>query len=126
MEALAGSLGRQVPEAMECLRAGLEAGAQFYAFPREHWHRIRSTNGLERFHGEIKRRTRAASAFLRGASPSVRTTHHSGLDLLEWCSLCAEVGKLQLVPRAGDIPPGELEQDLPAAFRRLAPLPKAF
>jgi len=68
MEALAASLGRQVPEAMECLRAGFEAGAQFYAFPREHWHRIRSTNGLERLHGEIKRRTRAVGAFPDRAS----------------------------------------------------------
>jgi putative transposase len=30
---------------------------------KEHWHRIRSTNGLERLHGEIKRRTRAVGAF---------------------------------------------------------------
>ena len=68
MEALAASLGRQVPEAMDCLRAGFEAGAHFYAFPREHWHRIRSTNGLERLHGEIKRRTRAVGAFPDRAS----------------------------------------------------------
>jgi len=36
MDALAASLGRQVPEAIECLRAGFEAATQFYAFPREH------------------------------------------------------------------------------------------
>jgi len=68
LEALAGGLGKQVPEAMECLRAGFEAATQFYAFPREHWHRIRSTNGLERLHGEIKRRTRAVGAFPDRAS----------------------------------------------------------
>jgi transposase-like protein len=39
MEALAASLGRRVPEAIEYLRAGFEAAARFYAFPREHWHR---------------------------------------------------------------------------------------
>ncbi|HTP52515.1 MAG TPA: IS256 family transposase [Anaeromyxobacteraceae bacterium] len=68
VEALAAGLGRQVPEAIECLRAGFEAATQFYAFPREHWHRIRSTNGLERLHGEIKRRTRAVGAFPDRAS----------------------------------------------------------
>ena len=63
MEQLAAGLGRQVPEAMACLENGFEAGTQFYAFPKEHWHRIRSTNGLERLHGEIKRRTNAVGAF---------------------------------------------------------------
>jgi transposase-like protein len=68
VDALAAGLGKQVPEAMECLRAGFEAATQFYAFPREHWHRIRSTNGLERLHGEVKRRTRAVGAFPDRAS----------------------------------------------------------
>ena len=35
----------------------------YFAFPEEHWIRIRSTNGLERLHGEVKRRTRAIGAF---------------------------------------------------------------
>jgi transposase-like protein len=61
-------LGDQVPEAMECLRGGFAAATQFYAFPREHWLRIRSTNGLERLHGEVKRRTRAVGAFPDRAS----------------------------------------------------------
>ncbi len=63
VEALKAGLGRQVPEALACLENGFEAATHFYAFPREHWHRIRSTNGLERLHGEIKRRTRAVGAF---------------------------------------------------------------
>jgi transposase-like protein len=63
MAELAAGLGRQVPESMECLAAGLEAATKFYAFPEAHWHRIRSTNGLERLHGEIKRRTNAVGAF---------------------------------------------------------------
>jgi transposase-like protein len=33
------------------------------AFPMEHWIRIRSTNGLERLNGEIKRRIRSVGAF---------------------------------------------------------------
>jgi putative transposase len=59
----ASGLGRQVPEALRCLEQGFEAATQFYAFPREHWVRIRSTNGLERLHGEIKRRIRSVGAF---------------------------------------------------------------
>jgi putative transposase len=65
---LAAGLGRQLPESMACLEAGFEAATKFYAFPKEHWHRIRSTNGLERLHGEIKRRTRAVGAFPDRAS----------------------------------------------------------
>jgi putative transposase len=68
VEALRASLGKQVPEAMKCLDEGFAAATQFYAFPREHWHRIRSTNGLERLHGEVKRRTRAVGAFPDRAS----------------------------------------------------------
>ncbi len=63
MAELAAGLGRQLPESMACLDAGFEAATKFYAFPKAHWHRIRSTNGLERLHGEIKRRTNAVGAF---------------------------------------------------------------
>ncbi len=65
---LAAGLGRQLPESMACLEAGVEAATKIYAFPKEHWHRIRSTNRLERLHGEIKRRTRALGAFPDRAS----------------------------------------------------------
>jgi putative transposase len=64
MAELAAGLGRQLPESMACL----EAATKFFAFPRAHWHRIRSTNGLERLHGEIKRRTNAVGAFPDRAS----------------------------------------------------------
>jgi transposase-like protein len=63
MAEFAAGLGRQVPESMECLEAGFDAATRFYAFPKAHWRRIRSTNGLERLHGEIKRRTNAVGAF---------------------------------------------------------------
>jgi len=68
MEQLQAGLGKQVPEAMGCLPNGFEAATHFYAFPKEHWHRIHSTNGLERLHGEIKRRTNAVGAFPDRAS----------------------------------------------------------
>lgn len=59
---------RQLPEAMACLTAGFAATTVFYAFPPAHWKRIRTTNGLERLHGEIRRRTKAVGAFPDRAS----------------------------------------------------------
>ena len=35
----------------------------YKAFPRTHWRRIRTTNGLERINKELKRRSRVAGAF---------------------------------------------------------------
>ena len=59
---------KELPEAMEVLRRGFPAATQFYAFPEPHWGRLRTTNGLERLHGEIKRRIRSAGAFPDRAS----------------------------------------------------------
>ena len=52
-----------VEEAVACLVGGFEDATQFYEFPKAHWRRLRSTNGLERLHGEIKRRIRSVGAF---------------------------------------------------------------
>lgn len=60
--------GKELPEAMACLEAGFAAATVFYAFPAAHWKRLRTTNGLERLHGEIKRRTKAVGAFPDRAS----------------------------------------------------------
>jgi putative transposase len=68
LEALKAGLGKQVPEAMECLDDGFAAATQFFAFPKAHWKRLRSTNGLERLHGEVKRRIRSVGAFPDRAS----------------------------------------------------------
>ena len=59
---------KQFPEAVECLERGFADATTYYAFPETHWKRIRTTNGLERLHGEIKRRTRAVGAFPDRAS----------------------------------------------------------
>jgi transposase-like protein len=40
----------------------------FYAFPSEHWPKLRSTNPLERFNREIGRRTDVAGIFPDNAS----------------------------------------------------------
>jgi transposase-like protein len=61
--AFKAGLGAQLPEALKIVEDGFAAATQFYAFPKEHWLRIRSTNGLERLHGEIKRRIRSVGAF---------------------------------------------------------------
>lgn len=68
LDALVAGLGKQVPEAMECLTEGFTAATQFFAFPKAHWKRLRSTNGLERLHGEVKRRIRSVGAFPDRAS----------------------------------------------------------
>jgi len=68
LAALKAGLGVQLPEAIAIVEAGFAAATQYFAFPRAHWLRIRSTNGLERLHGEIKRRIRAIGAFPDRAS----------------------------------------------------------
>jgi putative transposase len=68
LEALKTGLGKQVPEAMECLEVGFAAATVFFSFPKAHWKRLRSTNGLERLHGEVKRRIRSVGAFPDRAS----------------------------------------------------------
>lgn len=59
---------RELPEAMACLERGFAAATVFYSFPAAHWPRLRTTNGLERLHGEIQRRIRAVGAFPDRAS----------------------------------------------------------
>ena len=53
----------QFAEAVTCLEGGFDAATQYFASPEAHWLRVRTNNGLERLHGEIKRRTRAVGAF---------------------------------------------------------------
>lgn len=60
--------GKELPEALRCLREGFPAATVFYGFPAAHWKKIRTTNGLERLHGEVKRRIRAVGAFPDRAS----------------------------------------------------------
>jgi len=68
LRSLVKRFSKQIPEAMACLADGFKDATIFYDFPEPHWQRIRSTNSLERLHGEIKRRTRAIGAFPDRAS----------------------------------------------------------
>lgn len=58
----------QLPEAVACFEAGFAAATTYFAFPPAHWGRLRTTNTVERLHGEIKRRTRSVGAFPDRAS----------------------------------------------------------
>ena len=49
----------------------------YRSFPREHWRRIRTTNGLERINKELKRRTRVVGAF-----PSDQSFMRLGISIL--------------------------------------------
>lgn len=49
----------------------------YKVFPREHWRRIRTTNGLERINKELKRRTRVVGAF-----PSDKSFMRLGVSIL--------------------------------------------
>jgi putative transposase len=68
LEAFKAGLGAQLPEAVACLEKGSAQATVFYDFPSAHWRRLRSTNGLERLHGEVKRRIRSVGAFPDRAS----------------------------------------------------------
>ena len=54
-----------VREAAELVEAAAEETLTYYAFPEEHWRRIRTNNPLERILREIRRRTRVALARFR-------------------------------------------------------------
>ena len=66
---------KELPEAVEVLERGFGAATQFYAFPEAHWPRLRTTNSLERLHGEIKRRIKGRR---RLPGPGQRPQAHHG------------------------------------------------
>jgi len=58
----------RLPKAAELVREGIEETLSYYAFPSEHWRRIRTNNPLERIMKEVRRRTRVVGAFPDGES----------------------------------------------------------
>jgi transposase-like protein len=60
--------GLRLTKAADLAEAGVEETLTYYAFPEEHWRRIRTNNPLERLLREIRRRTRVVGAFPDGQS----------------------------------------------------------
>jgi putative transposase len=60
--------GLRLTTAAELVEAAVEETLAYYAFPEEHWRRIRTNNPLERILREIRRRTRVVGAFPDGQS----------------------------------------------------------
>lgn len=54
---------KSAPEFVKWLEENIEESLTVYQFPREHWKKIRTSNGIERVNREIKRRTRVAVLF---------------------------------------------------------------
>lgn len=60
--------GMKLTRAADLVKAAYEQTLAYYAFPEEHWRRIRTNNPLERLMREIRRRTRVVGAFPDGTS----------------------------------------------------------
>ena len=60
--------GPRLDNAAKLVAAAIEETLAYYAFPEEHWRRIRTNNPLERILREIRRRTRVVGAFPDGQS----------------------------------------------------------
>jgi transposase-like protein len=54
---------KRAPEFAKWLEANVDEGLTVFQFPKEHWKKIRTSNGIERVNREIKRRTRVAVLF---------------------------------------------------------------
>lgn len=59
---------KRAPEFAKWLEMNVDEGLTIYQFPKEHWKRLRTSNGIERMNKEIKRRTRVAVLFPNPAS----------------------------------------------------------
>lgn len=54
---------KRAPEFAKWLEKNIDEGLTVFQFPKEHWRKIRTSNGIERVNREIKRRTRVAVLF---------------------------------------------------------------
>ena len=74
----------RLTRAAEIVESGIEETFGYYAFPEEHWRRIRTNNPLERILREIRRRTRVVASFPDGQSAlnlaAARLRHVAGTE----------------------------------------------
>ena len=56
----------RLAKAAELVEAAVPETLAYYAFPEEHWRRIRTNNPLERIMRDIRKRTRVVGAFPDG------------------------------------------------------------
>ena len=54
---------KRAPEFAKWLEENVDEGLTVYQYPREHWKKIRTSNGMERVNREIKKRTKVAVLF---------------------------------------------------------------
>lgn len=54
---------KSAPEFSKWLDENIDEGLTVYQFPKEHWRKLRTSNGIERVNREIKRRSRVAVLF---------------------------------------------------------------
>ncbi|MEZ5776675.1 MAG: IS256 family transposase [Hyphomicrobiaceae bacterium] len=75
---------QRLTSAAELVEASIAETFGYYAFPEEHWRRIRTNNPLERILREIRRRTRVVGAFPDGRSAlnlaAARLRHVAGTE----------------------------------------------
>lgn len=75
---------QRLTKAAELVDASIGETFGYYAFPEEHWRRIRTNNPLERILREIRRRTRVVGAFPDGQSAlnlaAARLRHIAGSE----------------------------------------------
>ena len=67
-EVIARLHNMRLGKAAELVETAVPETLAYYAFPEEHWRRIRTNNPLERIMREIRRRTRVVGAFPDGNS----------------------------------------------------------
>ena len=68
-ESIAAKLeAMKLKKAAQILRGGIAETLTYYAFPTEHWRRVRTNNPLERILREVRRRTRVVGCFPDGQS----------------------------------------------------------
>jgi putative transposase len=70
----------RLTRAAELAEVAVEETLTYYAFPEEHWRRIRTNNPLQRVLREIRQRTRVVGAFPDGNLAAARLRHVAGTD----------------------------------------------